>query len=156
MCPRTNTVCITAWSSVPQSSIVQNTSINHTAALGDMFLHHHEHTHCGLFWPTCTVLLPQNSLEHQMCINPQMKIVPTNALFQWHTFCFKHNYIFMVLMTSSAGTNELGADGYRQAVREYSEINLHSWFWYFCGICWQSSPISIDGLQKSWILVDFY
>ncbi len=26
----------------------KNTSVSHTVALGDMFLHHHEHTHCSL------------------------------------------------------------------------------------------------------------
>ncbi len=37
--------------------------MSHMVALGDMFLHHneHTHTHCRLFWlnPTHTVLLPQ-------------------------------------------------------------------------------------------------
>ncbi len=27
-----------------------NSSMRRTAALADMFLHHHEHTHCSLFW----------------------------------------------------------------------------------------------------------
>lgn len=53
-------------SSVPQSSIfvpklLKNTLTSCTVALGDVFLHHHEHTHFNLLWlsPTYIVLLPQ-------------------------------------------------------------------------------------------------
>ncbi len=52
-------VCIKAWYIFFLSAVqklLQTTS--HTV---DMFLHHHEHTHCSLFWlsPTYIVLLPQ-------------------------------------------------------------------------------------------------
>ena len=40
---------------------IENTSVSHTIALGDMFLHYHEHTLCSLFFPNPTnnILLPQ-------------------------------------------------------------------------------------------------
>ncbi len=45
-----------------------------------MFLHHHEHKHCSLFWinPTYSVLRPE-ILEHQMCINLP---IPNNYLLK--------------------------------------------------------------------------
>ncbi len=61
---------------------IKNTSVSLTVAL-NMSLHYAEHEHCSLFWinPTHSTLpcCCKYSQEHQMCINPQVKIVPNKC-----------------------------------------------------------------------------
>ncbi len=82
----TSIVCITAWyifflwatelHCCPET--IKNTSVSHIVALGDMFLHYCERTHCSFFWLSLryTVLLPQILTRAP---NPQLKIVPNKC-----------------------------------------------------------------------------
>ncbi len=55
------------WAFVSQSSI-KNTSVSHTVALTPSFMKTHTHTHTSSF-------CHKHSVEHQLWINPQLKIV---------------------------------------------------------------------------------
>lgn len=45
-----------------------------TVAMGDICLSYHRHGHCSLFG--VTACCREYSVEHQMCINTQLKLVP--------------------------------------------------------------------------------
>lgn len=68
---------------------INNTSISSlTFTPGDEFLHYQTHVSCSLLWrePSFIILLPW-ILEHQMCVNPRVKIVPNTCSMY---FCFSN------------------------------------------------------------------
>lgn len=77
----TRVVCIRVIPQWQEPLLSKTTKETHQwGTLGQGFLHYCEHTHCSLFWLGVTSSCWQKySPEHQMCINPLQKIVPTNA-----------------------------------------------------------------------------
>ncbi len=89
---------------------IKNTSVSHTVSLADMFLHYHKwtHTHTHTHTVDYLDLIPHTlscchkySLEHQIWINPPLKIVPNKFTPIWVTFAKNysdqlfHHYNFL-------------------------------------------------------------
>ncbi len=62
--------------------LIKDTSMSHTFALGDMFLHYYTHTHTVVYFdsiphtPSCC---QKYSPQPQMWINPLLKIAPDKS-----------------------------------------------------------------------------